>query len=210
MLFADGTFNQTKPLDPLVGKSTMFSFDLKSAMDRWPLVILFEMMCFLFDRSFASAAVNSCLACNRFQVPFIKRRWGLSFICGQPLGYYSFWPLFALSHHLVVWYCTERVCPSLYFIDYVVLSDDVIMANKDIAIMYRQVLKELGVTISEHKSLISYSGCGEFTKRFRVQDMSIDLSPVSIHALKNFYNPLWFVCSYGEVLYKRGSPHCVG
>ena len=73
-------FNQTRPLDRLVGEMTCFSFDLKSATDRWPLVILFEIMIYLFDRRFASSAVNSCLAMNRFQIPFVKGRYfGLSF-----------------------------------------------------------------------------------------------------------------------------------
>ncbi|THF94699.1 hypothetical protein TEA_015561 [Camellia sinensis var. sinensis] len=39
----DGTFNQTKPLDFLVGKMTTLSYDLKSATDRWPLLIMYEM-----------------------------------------------------------------------------------------------------------------------------------------------------------------------
>ena len=26
---------------------------------------------------------------------------------GQPLGYYTSWPLFALSHHVVVWVAAE-------------------------------------------------------------------------------------------------------
>ena len=34
----DGTFNQTLPLSRLVGEKHCFSFDLKSATDRWPLV----------------------------------------------------------------------------------------------------------------------------------------------------------------------------
>lgn len=37
---ADGTFDQTKPLDRLVGEQHFFSFDLKSATDRWPLLNL--------------------------------------------------------------------------------------------------------------------------------------------------------------------------
>ncbi|XLT13593.1 hypothetical protein HN51_059283, partial [Arachis hypogaea] len=45
----DGTFaftklrwNQHKPLDRLVGNQTCYSFDLKSATDRWPVLFLFE------------------------------------------------------------------------------------------------------------------------------------------------------------------------
>ena len=105
----DGTFNQTKPLDFLVGKMTTLSYDLKSATDRWPLLIMYEMVCYLFDRGFASATVKAALAHNIFQVPFIKSKQGVfvSFMAGQPLGYYSSWPLFALSHHLLVWWCAE-------------------------------------------------------------------------------------------------------
>ena len=39
---------------------------------------------------------------------------GPKFVCfnaGQPLGYLSSWPLFALAHHFVVWYCAEKVYP---------------------------------------------------------------------------------------------------
>ena len=40
----DGTFHQTKPLANLVGQQHCFSFDLKSATDRFPLVFLFEVI----------------------------------------------------------------------------------------------------------------------------------------------------------------------
>lgn len=89
----DGTFNQTAPLDRLIGARQCYSFDLKSATDRWPLQILFEMLVVLFDRSFASS-IRSCLALNLFQVPFGKRRDRfVSFVTGQPLGYYASWAL---------------------------------------------------------------------------------------------------------------------
>lgn len=68
----DGTLNQTAPLYRLVGSQTCYSFDLKSATDRWPLLVLFELVCSWFDRSFASSVVNSTLACNIFEVPFVK------------------------------------------------------------------------------------------------------------------------------------------
>ncbi|KAL6957513.1 hypothetical protein U1Q18_052853 [Sarracenia purpurea var. burkii] len=75
----DGTFNQRKPLDLLVGKMTTLSYDLKSATDRWPLLIMYEMVCYLFDRGFASATVKAALAHNIFQVPFIKSKQGVLF-----------------------------------------------------------------------------------------------------------------------------------
>ncbi|KAL0295858.1 UNVERIFIED_CONTAM: putative mitochondrial protein [Sesamum calycinum] len=82
------------------GKRRIFAMGNHMNQDRWPLVVLFEVFQNLFDRSFASAVVNSALACNIFEVPFSRRRQSsVSFVTGQPLGYYASWPLFALSHH---------------------------------------------------------------------------------------------------------------
>jgi len=36
----DGTFDQRRPLDYLVGSNVTYCFDLKSATDRWPLPLL--------------------------------------------------------------------------------------------------------------------------------------------------------------------------
>lgn len=104
----------TKKYTLLAGKETLFlSFRLLCCSLNWfnkkdlrsdrlhPLLFLFEVMQSLFDRSFASSVVNSTLACNIFDVPFVKKRPStLSFVAGQPLGDYSSWPLFALSHRV--------------------------------------------------------------------------------------------------------------
>lgn len=95
----DGTFHQVGPLDLLKGCSgDVYSIDLKAATDRWPLLMLFNIIMFLFDRSFASAAVNSALATNVFDVSFYKnvvskkRPPPVCFVAGQPLGYHASWP----------------------------------------------------------------------------------------------------------------------
>lgn len=175
----DGTFHQEQPLDRLVGEQVCYSFDLKSATDRWPLIFLFEVFQYLFDRSFASAVVNSALACNIFEVPFVRKRHSsVTFTAGQPLGYYSSWPLFALTHHVLVWWCAEQVHPGRRFDRYAVLGDDVVIADHGVAMVYEQALSRLGVRISYQKSLISHSGAAEFAKRFRVKGLTTDLSPV--------------------------------
>ncbi|CAA0819597.1 Uncharacterized mitochondrial protein AtMg01410 [Striga hermonthica] len=96
----DGTYDQTRPLYRLRGAKDAYSYDLTAATG--PLVIMFEVFQYLFDRSFfASSIVNSCLA--TILVPFVKRKWSqVSFVAGQPLGYLSSWPLFAFSHHGLV------------------------------------------------------------------------------------------------------------
>lgn len=84
------TFDQTKPLDRLAGASgTVYSIDLKSATDRWPLLVLFELMQSLFDRSFASSVVNSTLGTPG---TFRKKHASVCFTTGQSLGYHASWP----------------------------------------------------------------------------------------------------------------------
>lgn len=145
------------------------SVDLKSATERWQLLLLFKVMCALFDRSFASVVVNATLATNIFTVGFVKKKPSfVSFVAGQPLGYYSSWPLFALSHHYVVWYAAEQVYPGVKFTDYEILGDDLVIFDRAVAKKYMELLKtELPVGISVSKSIFSEIGVLEFAKRFR-------------------------------------------
>lgn len=205
----DGTFDQTRPLDRLQGSKICYSFDLKAATDRWPLLLIFEVMQSFFDRSFASAVVNSALACNIFEVPFVKRkRSQVCFVAGQPLGYLSSWPLFALSHHIVVWWAAEQVHPGVLFTQYAVLGDDVVIADEKVAKVYESVLDRLGVTISYQKSLISHTGSAEFAKRFRVRNLSVDLSPISIKALLNCFHPYGLMAVNNKYQFRRLSTLC--
>ncbi|KAH7663690.1 RNA-dependent RNA polymerase mitoviral protein [Dioscorea alata] len=136
----DQTFDQAKPLDSLVGSKVCFSFDPKVAT-RSSLLFLFEVLQTLFDRSFASSVKRLSLVC---------------FMVGQPLGYYSSWPLFALPHHLLA--C--RTC--VIFTQYAVLGDDIIITDEHIADMTRSA---------------------EFAKSFRVRQLTKDFSLMSIRYL---------------------------
>jgi hypothetical protein len=82
------------------------------------------------------------------------------------------------------------VYPGRRFLDYALLGDDIIIADKKVADVYHEVVtKGLGVAISPQKSLVSDTGCAEFAKRFVVKGMSKDLSPISIRSLMGFHNP---------------------
>ncbi|GLT62820.1 hypothetical protein SLA2020_354280 [Shorea laevis] len=192
----DGTFNQPAPLARLKGQRVSYCYDLTAATDRWPLVVMFELMEILFDRSFASAVVNSALATNRFYIGFLpgsrvdNEKYYISFVAGQPLGYRASWPLFALSHHLVVWWCAEQVYPGQVFDKYALLGDDIVISDEQVAHWYAGVLQELQVGISKGKTLISKSGAAEFAKRFVVNCFTTDLSPVSMKSLLGVHNLL--------------------
>ncbi|TYK24023.1 putative mitochondrial protein [Cucumis melo var. makuwa] len=46
---------------------------------------------------------------NCFIDHMVKGESLVSFMCGQPLGYYASWVLFALSHHFLMWLAAEQV-----------------------------------------------------------------------------------------------------
>lgn len=105
-------------------------------IDRWPLVFMFERLALLFefDRSFASSLVNTRLGTNVFEVPFVKRALSqVSFVTGQPLGYYGNWPLFAFTHHVLVWWAAEQVRPGILFDRYAILGNDVLITDPLVA-----------------------------------------------------------------------------
>ena len=183
--------DQTAPLIRLVPSKTCLSYDLKSATDWWPLVFLFERLALLFDRSFASSVVNTTLGTNVFEVPFVKRALSqVSFVTGQPLGYYGYWPLFAFTHHVLVWWAAEQVRPGILFDRYAILGDDVLITDPLVAEQYRLGLQRLGVKISTHKSslpdlslvrVFSHSSYRYrivfFTYAYRTTSMQLILTP---------------------------------
>lgn len=193
-LRTDGTFDQLRPLRRLKDAPGGFhSVDLKAATDRWPLLLLFELIQACFDRNFASSVVNSTLGLNLFEVSFLKKRKSVSFITGQALGYYSSWPLFALSHHMMVWYAAERVYPGVIFDKYAILGDDIVIADDLVNEAYCDILTQIGVSKSESKSIDSASGACEFAKTFWVDRMRENLSPLSLKKVLRTNSPLgWY------------------
>ncbi|XLR47424.1 hypothetical protein HN51_031532, partial [Arachis hypogaea] len=179
----DGTYDQLSPLGRLEGSTGVIcSVDLKAATDRWPLLLLFELTQVLFGRSFASSAVA-----------FVKKRTLVSFIAGQPLGYQSSWPLFALSHHLVVWVAAEQEYPGKVFKKYAVLGDDVVIADPKVTSRYETLVQRLGVKVSAAKGIRSPVGACEFAKCFCVDNLTVDLSAVSMRKAADVKSPIgWY------------------
>ncbi|KAI5664245.1 hypothetical protein M9H77_23568 [Catharanthus roseus] len=133
----DRTFNQRAPLRRLVGATDCYSYDLSTTMDRWPLRIIFRTVIYLFDRSFASAAINNCLANNNFLLAFANNKKRL------------------------------KVHPGKKFDRYAVLGDDVLIADQHVGPVYKSFIDDIGVKISTLKSIVSNTGCIKFAKRFR-------------------------------------------
>ncbi|KAI3664768.1 hypothetical protein L1987_89458 [Smallanthus sonchifolius] len=73
------------------------------SLTQWPIVFLERVVSKLFDQDF-SEAVSFLLSGGEFDVPWVTTPGStVRFLSGYPLGYLGAWPLFALSHHLILW-----------------------------------------------------------------------------------------------------------
>lgn len=180
----DGTYDQLKPLLSLKGKRVLYSFDLKAATDLLPAQLTGSMLVGLFGDDLAEVWYilmnqTSFRSPERLTSPMKARVY--RFTRGQPLGFYSSWPLFTLTHHMIVWLAAWDVQPTKKFHDYAILGDDIVIANRKVAERYKEIMTKIGGVINFDKSLISHNGCCEFAKRFIVSNHldRKDASPLS-------------------------------
>lgn len=97
----------------------------------------------------------------------------VKYAVGQPMGALSSWAMLAMTHHIMVSVSASRV-GKFPFKDYLVLGDDLVIADKAVADSYLRLADEWGVGINLSKSVLSNNGSLEFAKRFiyRYQDVS--------------------------------------
>lgn len=69
----DGTYNQTQPLEYLIGKKKWFSFDLKAATDSLPVILTSCMIAGLFGNPFATSW-TFILCSVVFQLPYLDKK----------------------------------------------------------------------------------------------------------------------------------------
>lgn len=170
----DLTFNQGgfKEVLPKVGP--YYSFDLKSATDRFPALLQRNVLAQLLDEERADAWLN-ILTGYSFQCDWSTAE--IKYAAGQPMGAYSSWGIFTLCHHLVVRYCAKLVNYS-DFTSYCILGDDIVIADSKVAAKYKEVMSLLGVEIDPAKSLVSLDTY-EFAKRLIHDNEEITAFPLS-------------------------------
>ena len=186
-LSTDGTHNQIKPLNSLMDYIRLghpaYSFDLTAATDRIPLWLQVEVLesfgfreskdwaALIADRSFRITngfkdSINKSICADLDPIITRGRGVDIRYSVGQPMGAYSSWAVMALTHHVLVQIAALRVGHKGYFIHYALLGDDIVIANHEVAMMYLQVMKEIGVGVNRLKSIESEAGVVEFAKRW--------------------------------------------
>jgi hypothetical protein len=172
----DLTFNQGGVISVLSSKRQLNSFDLSSATDRFPIDLQETFLSVMIGPERA-AAWRRILVGQKFTTAWDNSEhvYGV----GQPMGAYSSWSTFALTHHLVVHYAASLAgFPAGRFGDYALLGDDIVIAHPKVAENYRAVILGLGVGISPTKTLVS-EDTFEFAKRIFHKDLEYTAFPLA-------------------------------
>lgn len=156
-LSQDLTFNQMG-IESFLGKWPSYHcLDLSSATDRFPVSLQENILSYLVSDQYAQAWRRIMV-----KLPFYYEGKEYTYKAGQPMGAYSSWAMFALSHHIVIQYCAYLNHINDYR-DYAVLGDDVVIGHPEVANTYKKVIKNLGVEISASKTHEGLGLC-EFAK----------------------------------------------
>nr|QQO58801.1 RNA-dependent RNA polymerase [Plasmopara viticola lesion associated mitovirus 7] len=161
-----------------------WSLDLSSATDRFPVELQKRLLARIFHMELAQSW-QSILNSRLFTTPDGQQ---LRYATGQPMGTYSSWSVFTLTHHLVVYYCAQ-LCGLKNFDQYMILGDDIVIKNNAVAEAYIKVIKGLGVELSLQKTHVS-DDTYEFAKRWIQPKQSREITGLPLGGLlRNFNNP---------------------
>jgi hypothetical protein len=158
------------------------SLDLSAATDRFPIHLQEKLIAYMYNNKLFAESWRNIL---------VKRSYGFEnksyyYSVGQPMGAYSSWAAFTITHHLVV-HWSAYLEGYLDFKDYILLGDDIVIKNNKVARRYKSIMNKLGVEISEAKSHVS-KDTYEFAKRWIRK--GIEISPLPLKGiLNNINNP---------------------
>jgi hypothetical protein len=201
----DGTFDQTRPVERLRTFSTFdrwyYSIDLSAATDRLPLRLQIPLMQRVMEWG---GLPNASEAAQEWADLLVKREYeiklppkslrnfdvpedlpdGVTYSVGQPMGALSSWAMLALTHHAIVHWAALRAYKGgrpvkLWFNEYAILGDDIVIANRHVALEYMKILAQIGVKAGLAKSIISRGQfVVEFAKKYFVPEGRADMLPL--------------------------------
>jgi hypothetical protein len=167
----DRTFTQDPFSDWKKDENRFWSLDLSSATDRFPLFVQKKVIKILLGDEIGEAWAH-VLVNKDYSFEGKQYRYSV----GQPMGAYSSWVVFAITHHFVVQWAAYR-CGYKDFRDYILLGDDIVIKNDKVANRYMQLMEKWGVEISKHKTHTSMHTY-EFAKRWIHHGKEISPLPV--------------------------------
>jgi hypothetical protein len=154
----------------------LYSSDMTAFTDRFPRVL---------EETLIEAAYGATM--SRLWTQIVSNRTfhhpegGVRYVCGNPMGLLSSWPVSTLTHHAVKQWCAYKVGEKGYHKGkYLILGDDTLDTSKEVYEKYIETINALGVSISPAKSTVSEIGNTEFAKRLFINNVEVTGLPVHI------------------------------
>lgn len=193
----DRTFTQNPFHNWSSSEDQYYSLDLTSATDRFPVKLQYKLLREIFDSNVLALNWMSLLTNRDY---YYDNNNSIRYSVGQPMGAYSSWAAFTITHHLVVHY-SAYLCGIMNFNDYILLGDDIVIKNDKVAKRYIKIMTKLGVDISSSKTHVSIDTY-EFAKRWIKNGREITGIPLK-GLFNNWNNPMIVFLELFNYLLKR-------
>ncbi|CEZ26297.1 RNA dependent RNA polymerase [Botrytis cinerea mitovirus 2] len=163
--------------------NSFWSLDLSSATDRFPISLQEKVLASILKDEAKAETWRKILIERDYKLPNGNLT---RYSVGQPMGAYSSWTAFTISHHLVVHFAAH-LCGIENFDKYILLGDDIVINNDKVARKYIKIMTKLGVDISINKTHVS-KNTYEFAKRWVKHN--IEITGIPLRGILNNLNSL--------------------
>jgi hypothetical protein len=202
----DCSFDEAKGLSLVADWSRcnllMDSIDLSDATDRFPLHLMRRTVEFYCGMKVADSWFELMRIPISFREPFVMTK---SFRVGAPMGLYALWPVYTLTHHVMVRVAVRRTFTDhrTFFTRYVIRGDDIVIADPKVSSSYVALANELDLPFSQQKTLSASrdgAGVAEFSKH--LFQCGRDIGPIGIKSVvaTTDYEPMCLVDLLPEIL----------
>lgn len=190
----DGTHNQESQFNRVMERTKVgpvWSFDLTAATDRFPRTIQADVLARLDPK------VSQLWVEILSNIKVIYENKEITYGTGQPMGLYSSWSTFTLTHHMLIQFCAYRcgkIDSTTIFSDYAIIGDDIAIWNEEVSLCYQHFIDILDVDINLRKSFIPKSTTvgpweAEFAKR--ICKNGIEYSAIAPGIISETTKRLW-------------------
>lgn len=156
----DRTFNQDPFHTWSNDQESFHSLDLSAATDRFPISLQQKLISLMYNDYAFGENWKNLLVDRTYWYESTEYKYSV----GQPMGAYTSWAAFTLTHHLVVAWAAHKAGLD-NFKDYIILGDDIVIKNNRVAQIYIALMTRWGVDISHAKTHVSRDTY-EFAKRW--------------------------------------------
>jgi hypothetical protein len=175
----DVTFDQSKFKELIKDWEYFHSVDLSAATDRFPALFISEVLRGILPKDYVDSWEVLML-----RYPFDislgkgKKAMKLKYAVGNPMGAYSSWASFAITHHYIFYQISRELNEDYSKLKYILLGDDILIGDPRVSDLYLSKINNLGVEVSLMKTHRSLTTC-EFAKRWIHKGNEISPFPVS-------------------------------